>query len=65
MGRGAEIPGVRFTGWAAYNAVTEYVNYKRSSKGGQSNRFQSALFGSGEKFIRKAEETLTDMLLAA
>ena len=65
MGRGQDLPGVRFTGWAAYNAVTEYVNYYRSSKGGQGNRFESALFGSGSNLVRKAETTLNDMLLAA
>ena len=65
MGRGSEISGVRFTGWAAYNAVTEYVNYSRSSRGGQANRFESALFGSGATLIQKAESTLTDMMLAA
>jgi len=65
MGRGQDLPGVRFTGWAAYNAVTEYVNYYRSSKGGQANRFESALFGSGSNLVRKAETTLNEMLLAA
>tara|TARA_R100000152_G_C6782153_1_gene218652 strand:+ start:4867 stop:5844 length:978 start_codon:yes stop_codon:yes gene_type:complete len=65
MGRGSEISGVRFTPWAAYNAVTEYVNYERSSRGGQANRFESALFGSGATLIQKAESTLKEMFLAA
>jgi len=65
LGRGSEIKGVRFTGWAAHNAVTEYVNYERSARGGQANRFESALFGSGAALVQKAESTLSEMLLAA
>jgi len=57
-GRGQDIPGVRGTAWAAFNAVTEYTNYERSTRGGQSNRFESALFGSGAKMVDQAVKLL-------
>jgi len=56
-GRGQDIPGVAGTGYAAYNAVTEYVNYFRTSRGGeaaQERRFESALMGSGDAFVQGA-----------
>lgn len=56
-GRGQDIPGVAGTGYAAYNAATEYVNYFRSSRGGdeaQERRFESALLGTGDDFVQTA-----------
>jgi phage/plasmid-like protein (TIGR03299 family) len=56
-GRGQDIPGVAGTGYAAYNAVTEYVNYVRPSRGGdeaQERRFESSLMGSGDDFVQAA-----------
>lgn len=56
-GRGQDIPGVAGTGYAAYNAVTEFANYFRASRGGaemQERRFESSLMGSGDEFIQAA-----------
>jgi hypothetical protein len=67
-GRGQDIKGVRGTGWAAYNAVTEYVNYHRNSRGGdeaQDRRFESSLMGSGALLINKSVACLSEMLAAA
>lgn len=44
-GKGAELEGAKGTLWGAFNAVTEYVDYFRSSKG--DNRSKSLLVGSG------------------
>lgn len=55
-GVGQDIPGVAGTGWAFHNAVTEYTNYHRISRGG--HRFESAMFGSGSKFVEKANQLL-------
>ena len=64
-GVGQDIPGVAGTGYAAYNAVTEYVNYHRSSRGGdaaQERRFESALMGSGDDFVQASVIQLGDYL---
>jgi phage/plasmid-like protein (TIGR03299 family) len=52
VGRGQELPGVRGTAWAAYNAVTEFVDYfERVGHGdiGQptDERLAKAWFGKG------------------
>lgn len=47
-GRGNDLPGVKGTVWAGFNAVTEYVDYFRSTRGDEGeNRAKSLLFGSG------------------
>jgi len=67
-GRGQDIPGVAGTGYAALNALTEYANYHRSSRGKteeaqQANRFQSTLFGSSNKLIATGRNILNDFLV--
>lgn len=60
-GRGQDIPGVTGTAWAALNAVTEYVNYCRISRGGnkaQERRFEGSIFGSGSDIIETANQAL-------
>lgn len=51
-GKGAELPAAKGTLWGAFNAVTEYVDYFRSSKG--DNRAKSLLVGSGANIKQKA-----------
>jgi len=59
-GTGNNLPGVAGTAWAAYNAVTEYSNYYRSSRGTnkQERRFEYTMFGSGVNLIDKAQVLL-------
>lgn len=64
-GRGQDIAGVAGTGYAAYNAATEYVNYFRTSRGGdavQERRFESAMMGSGDVFVQNAVAKLNEYL---
>lgn len=53
-GRGNDLPGVRHTAWGAFNAISEYVDYNRTTKGAASNRTASLLFGSGAKVKQAA-----------
>jgi len=58
-GRGNDLPGVKGTGWAAFNSVTEFANYHRSSNGNrQDRRFESTLFGSSASLIKKASKAI-------
>jgi phage/plasmid-like protein (TIGR03299 family) len=57
-GRGQDIPGVRGTAWALYNAVTEYTNYRRTTRRGQAGRFEAALFGTGHNLVERATKAL-------
>lgn len=58
-GRGTEIAGVRGTAWGVYNAVTEYIDYERSTKGDGENRIVSSWLGSGAALREKAFALLT------
>ena len=65
-GRGHDIPQVRHTTWAALNAVTEYVDHFRSTRGTShrdrvSNRLESAWFGSGARLKQRAWESALEM----
>lgn len=46
-GRGADLPGVRGTVWAAYNAVTEFLSHAANSNG--DKRYASLWFGENAK----------------
>lgn len=47
---------IRGTAWAAYNAVAEYTDHFRSTRGEESNRLESAWLGSGAAIKRRAFE---------
>jgi phage/plasmid-like protein (TIGR03299 family) len=58
-GLGNDVPGVRHTTWAAYNALTEFVDHHRSARGSDpeersSNRLASIWFGSGAHLKARA-----------
>ena len=72
-GRGQDLPHVRGTAWAAYNAVTEYVDYRsRVQKIGdvtqgsllaQDRRLHRAWFGRGQEIRNHAWNLLRDYRL--
>lgn len=51
VGKGAELKSAKGTAWGAFNAVVEYVDYKRGS---DANRTDSLLFGSGANIKQTA-----------
>lgn len=55
QGRGLELAGVRGTAWAGYNAIVEYVDYRRSRT--DDSQFNSSLFGEGAQIKAKAFES--------
>lgn len=65
-GRGQNIDGTRLTTWAAFNAVTEYVDHHRSTRGRSereraSSRLESAWFGSGARLKGEAWRLALEM----
>jgi phage/plasmid-like protein (TIGR03299 family) len=62
-GKGHNIPGVAGTGWAALNAVTEYTNHMRGTRGGEAaiKRLESTLFGPSAKMVRQSAKMLLQM----
>jgi phage/plasmid-like protein (TIGR03299 family) len=64
-GKGNDLPGVKHTAWAAYNAVTEYVDHHRTAKGLEkdpTNRLKNIWFGSGANMKSKAFELMTQKI---
>ncbi|MEB3320124.1 MAG: DUF932 domain-containing protein [Cyanobium sp.] len=55
-GIGMDIPGVRDTAWAAFNAVTEVEGRIPAGAANNKRRFHSAYFGEGRRIIRRAEQ---------
>jgi len=58
-GRGQDIPETKLTTWSAFNAVTEYVDHHRSTRGKTESeragsRLNSAWFGSGARLKARA-----------
>lgn len=51
-GKGTEIAGVKGTAWAAYNAITEYVDHARGNDA--DTRANSLLYGSGARIKQAA-----------
>lgn len=66
-GIGQDIPGVRGTVWAAMNAVTEYANFHRPTRGddAQAKRFESTMFGASRALISQAQQSLIQVVQAA
>lgn len=65
-GRGQDIPETRLTTWAAFNAVTEFVDHFRSTRGRSpqakaSRRLESAWFGSGARLKADAWTAALEM----
>jgi phage/plasmid-like protein (TIGR03299 family) len=68
-GKGMDIPAVRHSTWAAYNAVTEWVDHHRPTRASSpaqraTQRLDSAWFGSGAALKAKAWNLALDMALA-
>lgn len=59
VGKGNDLEGVKGTWWAAYNAVTEYLNYEKGRS--VQNRLDSLWFGQNAVQSRKALETAVVM----
>jgi phage/plasmid-like protein (TIGR03299 family) len=67
-GIGLDMLGVKDTTWAAYNAVTEWVDHHRPTRAHHpaarsSQRLQSSWFGSGTKLKARAWNLAVDMAL--
>lgn len=65
-GRGNDLDGVKGSVWAAYNGVTQYVDWDRSPRGKddnqrQNNRLASIWFGSGAGIKAKAWDLALDL----
>ncbi|MGC4004062.1 MAG: DUF932 domain-containing protein [Pirellulales bacterium] len=61
-GQGQDIPQIRKSMWAALNAVTEYIDHQRPTRGQTplvraNRRLESQWFGSGAKLKARAWET--------
>jgi phage/plasmid-like protein (TIGR03299 family) len=54
-GKGNKLPGVEGTYWAAYNAVTEYLNHEQGRN--NNNRMDSVWFGVNANMASKAFDT--------
>lgn len=61
-GRGNDMPGVKGTFWAAYNAVTEYIQYNRGTD--EARRLDSTWFGPGQTLNQKALSTAIELVAA-
>ena len=60
-GTGSTIPGVRGTAWGAYNAITEYASFFRTTRGSQDRRFESLMLGTGSAFVKQGTEILREL----
>ena len=67
-GRGQDLPEIRHTAWAAVNAVTEYVDHHRPTRGRNpeqraDRRLRSQWFGSGSRLKARAWNLALEMTL--
>jgi hypothetical protein len=58
-GRGNDLPGVKGTLWAAYNAVTEFLAHERGKD--NETRLDSMWFGGGASINQRALTTAVQM----
>lgn len=58
-GRGNDMPEIKGTLWAAYNAVNEYLQYNRGDD--EASRLDSLWFGQGAQLNKKALQTAVIM----
>ena len=63
-GKGNNAPGVKGTAWAAFNAITEWTDHARATKGENKEqaRASSLLFGSGAAIKQKAWDAATALI---
>ena len=59
IGKGNDIPGVSGTYWAAYNGVTEFLNYQRGRS--QAIRLNSLWFGANKTISSRALDAAVAM----
>jgi hypothetical protein len=69
-GIGLDMPEIKGTTWAAYNAVTEWVDHHRPTRSTNahdraSHRLNSSWFGSGAKIKARAWNLACDMALSS
>ncbi|MFA5999898.1 MAG: DUF932 domain-containing protein [Candidatus Paceibacterota bacterium] len=57
------LPGMKGSGWAAYNAVTDYINHTQGRN--EENRLNSLWFGINSQRNQLALDTAVDMWLKA
>jgi hypothetical protein len=50
-----QLPGIARTAWAAYNAVSQYVDHESRARSAES-RFRSIISGDGDKLKQRAFE---------
>jgi phage/plasmid-like protein (TIGR03299 family) len=65
-GKGQDIPQIKGTTWAAFNAVTEWCDHLRPTRGKDSfnrsaGRLDSAWFGSGSRLKKRAFDLALEM----
>lgn len=65
-GMGQKLPGVQHTSWAAFNAVTEWIDHHRPTRAinaeqRRDRRLSSAWFGSGANLKAQAWQLALDM----
>ncbi len=68
-GLGHDIPEIKHSSWLAFNAVTEFVDHIRPSRGASdsdraSRRLDSIWFGSGARLKEKAWSLALEMAMA-